>query len=125
MTEDPSTTLTKSEHDRAARVRRLAAVRAAAEIDLARLLPAHVRGASLVTALDGVPLPIPDAKELLRRSEHVKPVREGFSGADPYEIALRFAAGLVGPAHRPGDLRRGPGAHPDAGKGMTTTRGPA
>lgn len=92
MSEDSTTPLTGPEDELATEVRHLAAVRAVAEIDLARRLPRYAEGKSRFNAFSKVPLALSEAERLLADAPRVKPVREGFSGAEPYEIALRFAA---------------------------------
>lgn len=79
----------------AKRLRHLAAVRAVAEIDMARLLPDYLEGKVLINAAFAVALNPQDAQSLATRGKRLAPVREGFSGADPYEIALRYEAGQL------------------------------
>lgn len=75
---------------------RLLAIWRVAEIDAARLVPARVQGLTPAQATNELRiLPSEDVRRLQHTATRLQPIREGFSGADPYEIALRYAAGQI------------------------------
>ncbi|WP_050668103.1 hypothetical protein [Luteipulveratus halotolerans] len=78
-------------------VARAAAREALVPIDVARALVAAVDGGSVaqvkVAELLGVSAPA--VNQRLKTARGVAPVREGFSGARPLEIAQRYAAGDI------------------------------
>lgn len=78
------------------RVRQLRARRAVDGLNELRLL-AQLDGAMTQTQLARMlGVSQPSVSERMRRAAQVAPVRDGFSGASPYEIAQRYAAGLLG-----------------------------
>lgn len=76
-------------------VRRLRARRAVDARDELRLLPRVAEQMSQTELARALGVSQPAVSGRLRKAADVPPVREGFSGSDPYEIAQRYAAGLI------------------------------
>lgn len=94
--------------DAIGRLRQLRARRVVDGLDELRVL-AQLQGVvpqSQVARALGVAQP--SVSERMRRAVRVEPVREGFSGASPYEIAQRYAAGLIGREQMMDELVRWP-----------------
>lgn len=101
-------TTTDAENPVLRKAQRLAAQRAVAEIDLLRVLPALVAEASASEVARDLGVTTEALREMLDRALLLSPPAPGFSGADPYEIAQRFAVGQLSREQLVEELSRWP-----------------
>lgn len=80
--------------------------RAVDNLDMLREMRALAKSRSQVELARGLRITQPSVSSALKTAQKVPDVRDGFSGATPYEIAQRYGAGLLSQADLIDELAR-------------------